>query len=197
MNDPFDTAQGDHMTSGRLAGKVASITGSDSGIGQATAIEMAREGAAGVVVDYLHDRSGGEDTCKEAEALGATAVLVHADISDKAQVAAMFDQALDAFGAVDIVMNNAGVDASGTHRHRFGSTSQPGPGHGADAFQPAGDGRPRPAGQAGAEHPVQTRRGASRDRPARCVPGLERRRLVTGSTYVMDGDLMQNHGQGA
>lgn len=102
------------MTPGRLTGKVALITGSDSGIGQATASEFAREGAAGVVVHYLHDRAGGEATCKEAEALGAKAVLVQADISDEAQVAQMFDEALRAFGAIDILMNNAGVDASGT-----------------------------------------------------------------------------------
>ena len=108
------TNQGDDMTPGRLTGKVALITGSNSGIGQATAIEFAREGAAGVAVHYLHDRAGGEDTAKEVKALGATAVLVQADISDEAQVTRMFDEAIKAFGAIDILMNNAGVDASGT-----------------------------------------------------------------------------------
>ncbi|PLS75199.1 MAG: short-chain dehydrogenase [Actinobacteria bacterium] len=102
------------MTQPRLAGQVALITGSDSGIGQATAIEFAREGADGVVVHYLHDRAGGEDTCKEVEAAGGVAVLVQADISDEAQVARMFDEAMRRFDAIDVLMNNAGVDASGT-----------------------------------------------------------------------------------
>jgi len=75
------------------------------------AIEFAREGVAGIVVHYLHDRAGGALTCKEAT---RWAVLVHADIGDEAEVAAMFDDAVTAFGAIDILMNNAGVDASGT-----------------------------------------------------------------------------------
>ncbi|MGI8777091.1 MAG: SDR family NAD(P)-dependent oxidoreductase [Acidimicrobiales bacterium] len=102
------------MTPARLAGKVALITGSDSGIGQATAIEFAKEGAAGVVIHFLHDRAGGEDTHREVEAAGARAILVQADISEEAEVARIFDEAMKAFDAIDILMNNAGVDASGT-----------------------------------------------------------------------------------
>ncbi|MDQ2706777.1 MAG: SDR family oxidoreductase [Actinomycetota bacterium] len=98
---------------GRLDGLVALITGSDSGIGQASAIEFAREGAD-VVVHYLHDKAGAEDTRKEIESLGRQAFVVQADISDEAQVEAMFDTAADAVGTLDVLMNNAGVDASGT-----------------------------------------------------------------------------------
>ena len=101
------------MTAGRLDGLVALITGSDSGIGQASAIEFAHEGAD-VVVHYLHDSNGAEDTRKEIEAAGRRAVVVQADISDEQQVEAMFDTALAAFDTLDILMNNAGVDASGT-----------------------------------------------------------------------------------
>ncbi len=100
------------MTVGRLQERVALITGSDSGIGQATAIEFAREGAD-VVVHYLEDRAGAEHTRAEVEAAGRRAVVVQADIADERQVEAMFDAATGAFGAIDILMNNAGVDASG------------------------------------------------------------------------------------
>ena len=100
------------MAEQRLAGKVALITGSDSGIGQATAIEFAREGAD-VVVHFLHDADGAEETRTAVTAEGGKAIVVRADVSDENQVASMFDQAVDTFGSIDILMNNAGVDASG------------------------------------------------------------------------------------
>ncbi|MGN9813196.1 glucose 1-dehydrogenase [Micromonospora sp. BQ11] len=97
---------------GRLTGMTALITGSDSGIGQATAIEFGREGAD-VVVHYLHDHAGANHTKAEIEKTGQRAVVVQGDISVEHQVEAMFDEALTAFGRLDILMNNAGVDASG------------------------------------------------------------------------------------
>ncbi len=100
------------MTTGRLEGKVALITGSDSGIGQATAVQFAKEGAD-VVVNYLHDSDGAEKTRAAVTAEGRQAVVVQADVSDEDQVASLFDQAVEAFGSVHILMNNAGVDASG------------------------------------------------------------------------------------
>lgn len=99
---------------GRLDGKIALITGSDSGIGQGTAIEFAREGAD-VVVTYHEDESGAQETRNEVEELGRRAIVVQVDTSDEASVEALFDAAVDAFGAVDILVNNAGVDASGIH----------------------------------------------------------------------------------
>ena len=100
------------MTTKRLEGKVALITGSDSGIGQATAVAFAREGAD-VVVHYLHDAQGAEQTRAAVAAEGRRAITVAADVSDEDQVAALFDRAVEKFGAIDILMNNAGVDASG------------------------------------------------------------------------------------
>ncbi|GGM04149.1 MULTISPECIES: glucose 1-dehydrogenase [Micromonospora] len=97
---------------GRLDGRTALITGSDSGIGQATAIEFGREGAD-VVVHYLHDHDGANHTRQQVEAAGRRATVIQGDISDEAQVEAMFDEALDSFGSLDILMNDAGVDASG------------------------------------------------------------------------------------
>ncbi len=101
------------MTAQRLAGKVALITGSDSGIGRATAAAFADEGAD-VVITYLHDAEGADSTRQDVEAAGRKAIVVQLDISDENQVAAAFDRAVEVFGSIDILMNNAGVDASGT-----------------------------------------------------------------------------------
>lgn len=97
---------------GALTDKVALITGSESGIGQGTAIEFAREGAD-VVVNYLHDKDGAEDTMRQVRGFGRQAILVQADVSREDEVERLFREAVDAFGRVDILMNNAGVDASG------------------------------------------------------------------------------------
>ena len=101
------------MTTKRLDGKVALITGSDSGIGQASAVEFAKEGAD-LVVHYLNDADGADRTRKAVEAQDRRALVVQCDVTDENQVEAMFDQALEKFSTLDILMNNAGVDASGT-----------------------------------------------------------------------------------
>ena len=101
------------MADGRLHGRVALITGSDSGIGQATAIEFAKEGAD-VVVHYLADDEGAEETRRRVEAEGRHAIVAQADIAAEDDVDRLFEAAAEAFGRVDILMNNAGVDASGT-----------------------------------------------------------------------------------
>ena len=101
------------MTLRRLEGKVALITGSDSGIGQATAIRFAEEGAD-VVVHYLHDADGAERTRAGVEAAGRRGVVIQADVQEEDQVERMFDAAVAQLGTLDILMNNAGVDASGT-----------------------------------------------------------------------------------
>ena len=98
---------------GRLDGKVALITGSDSGIGQATAIRFAQEGAD-VVVHYLDDADGAERTRAGVAAAGRRAVVTQADVKEESEVEQMFDAAVAEFGSPDILMNNAGVDASGT-----------------------------------------------------------------------------------
>lgn len=99
---------------GRLDGKVSLITGSDSGIGKATAEAFASEGAD-VVVTYLHDADGAAQTRAAVEAAGRRGLVVQCDVRDESQVDAMFDLAIETFGTLDILVNNAGVDASGTH----------------------------------------------------------------------------------
>ena len=96
----------------RLQDKIALITGSDSGIGQGTAIEFAKEGAD-VVVHYLDDAEGADRTRQAIEAEGRRAIAVQADITDEQAVHRLFEEAVEAFDGVDILVNNAGVDASG------------------------------------------------------------------------------------
>jgi glucose 1-dehydrogenase len=97
----------------KLTDKVAMITGSDSGIGHATAVEFAKEGAD-VVVNYLHDEEGANKTKDEVEAQGRRAIVVQADHGHEDQVEKLFAAGLEEFGRIDILMNNASVDASGT-----------------------------------------------------------------------------------
>jgi glucose 1-dehydrogenase len=99
---------------GKLDNHVALITGSDSGIGHASAVEFATHGAD-VVVNYLHDEEGAERTKQEVEAQGRRAIVVRADHGYEDQVIKLFAAAFETFGAIDVLMNNASVDASGVH----------------------------------------------------------------------------------
>lgn len=96
----------------RLNGKTAIVTGGGSGIGRATAELFAREGARVVVADYRHDT--GEATVRAIKAAGGDALFVAVDVSDPPQVERMVQAALDAYGGIDILFNNAGMLAFGT-----------------------------------------------------------------------------------
>ncbi len=91
----------------RLQDKVALITGSGSGIGRATALLFAKEGAAVVVADV--NDSGGEETVQLVRQAGGEAVFVHADVAHAADCAAMVNQAESSFGKLNILFNNAGI----------------------------------------------------------------------------------------
>ena len=93
---------------GKLTNRVALITGSGRNIGRALALEMAREGA-NIIVNAKANRSEADVVAKEADALGVKAIVTLADVSDKSQVDAMFSQALDTFGRVDILVSNAAI----------------------------------------------------------------------------------------
>ena len=99
---------------GKLNDKVALITGSDSGIGHSSAVEFAREGA-NVIVNYLEDEQGANKTREEVQAQGRKAIVVQADHGFEANVQRLFGTALEEFGHIDILMNNASVDASGVY----------------------------------------------------------------------------------
>jgi glucose 1-dehydrogenase len=100
------------MEGKRLEGEVAIVTGSDSGIGQATAIAFAREGAD-VAVTWLHDEAGAERTRRAVEAEGRRTIVFHLDQRDPASVAALFDETRSRLGTPTILVNDAGIDASG------------------------------------------------------------------------------------
>ncbi|MGH6693298.1 MAG: SDR family NAD(P)-dependent oxidoreductase [Gammaproteobacteria bacterium] len=88
-------------------GKTAIITGGGSGIGRATAVLLARQGAAIVVADY--NEGGAKETVAQIEAAGGRAAAVRADVSKPADLDAMFAFAESSFGGFDILYNNAGV----------------------------------------------------------------------------------------
>jgi glucose 1-dehydrogenase len=95
--------------SGRLAGKVAIVTGSGSGIGQSIAIRFASEGAT-VVVDYRNNIEKSQETASKAEAAGGKAILVRADVTNLSDTQNLIDQAYQQLGRCDILVNNAGIE---------------------------------------------------------------------------------------
>ena len=107
------TNRGDEMEEKRLDGELAIVTGADSGIGQATAIAFAREGAD-VVITYLHDRQGAEQTAREVDAAGRKAAVFQLDQRESKNVRQLF-QDVRQIGLPTILVNNAGVDAAGKH----------------------------------------------------------------------------------
>ena len=92
----------------RLQGQTAIVTGSSSGLGQGIAIEMGKEGA-NVCINYHSDEEGANQTLQAIEEAGARGFIIQADVSDPDDVKQMFDQTIDTFGTVDILMNNAGI----------------------------------------------------------------------------------------
>jgi NAD(P)-dependent dehydrogenase (short-subunit alcohol dehydrogenase family) len=93
---------------GRVSGKVALITGGGSGIGRATAVVFAREGAKVVIADY--NREGGEQTVKTIKSAGGEATFVEANVAIAKQVEAMVAKAVEAYGRLDCAFNNAGIE---------------------------------------------------------------------------------------
>jgi NAD(P)-dependent dehydrogenase (short-subunit alcohol dehydrogenase family) len=92
--------------SGRLRGKVAIITGGDSGIGRAVAALFAREGAR-LAIGYLEEEADAQETLAIIEKEGAEGMLVKGDVGDKAFCADFVTQVVDKFGGLDILVNNA------------------------------------------------------------------------------------------
>ncbi len=92
-----------------LKQKVAIVTGSDSGIGRAIAINLAASGAA-VVINYAHNQAKAEEVRQAIEQNGGTAIVIQADVSNIQQVYALVQQTVDHFHRLDIMVNNAGME---------------------------------------------------------------------------------------
>lgn len=94
---------------GRLAGKVAIVTGSDSGIGRAIAVRFAQEGAA-VTVNYHSNARNAQETKAEIEQRGGKALVVQANVASADDTQRLVDETVKAFGTLDILVNNAGME---------------------------------------------------------------------------------------
>ncbi len=96
----------------KLEGKTALITGSDSGIGQATAVEFAKEGAK-IVITYRSDEEGAKKTLQQVKDAGGDGIIIYVDVSEEDKVEKMFDKAIEKYGTVDILVNNAAINGQG------------------------------------------------------------------------------------
>ncbi|SAL17814.1 SDR family oxidoreductase [Caballeronia humi] len=101
-----DHGEKSYKGSGRLAGKVALITGGDSGIGRAVAIAYAREGAD-VAISYLDEDEDAQETARWVEEAGRRPLLLPGDITDRAHCRELVAKTVDMFGRIDVIVNNA------------------------------------------------------------------------------------------
>ena len=105
-----------------LKDKAAIVTGSDSGIGRAIALELAKQGAA-VTINYHKNEDAANATKKEIEDAGGRAQVVQADVSSVADIQKLVDSTVSAFGRLDILVNNAGMETRtstlDTTEHQF------------------------------------------------------------------------------
>ena len=109
LMDPVpDHGEESYVGHERLAGKKAIVTGGDSGIGRAVAIAFAREGAD-VLVGYLEEDEDAAETARWIEREGRQAPLVRGDLADPAHCRRVVADAVDAFGRIDILVNNAAL----------------------------------------------------------------------------------------
>lgn len=105
--DPYpDCGEQSYKGSGRLANKIALVTGADSGIGRAVAIAFAREGAD-VAIAYLDEHEDARETARWVEEAGRQCLLLPGDIAQKANCQALVDKTVEQFGRIDVLVNNA------------------------------------------------------------------------------------------
>jgi NAD(P)-dependent dehydrogenase (short-subunit alcohol dehydrogenase family) len=108
MSPAPDHGEDSYRGSGRLSGKAAIVTGGDSGIGRAVAIAFAREGAD-VLISYLDEHDDAKATQQWVEKAGQRAVLVSGDLSQEQHCEALIQRAVEDFGRLDILVNNAAM----------------------------------------------------------------------------------------
>jgi NAD(P)-dependent dehydrogenase (short-subunit alcohol dehydrogenase family) len=106
-----DHGESSYVGHGRLAGKKTLITGADSGIGRAVALAYAREGAD-VLISYLNEHEDARETERLVKEAGQKAVLMAGDLADPAHCRALVDRAVQEFGRIDVLVNNAAFQMS-------------------------------------------------------------------------------------
>ena len=111
MNPQPDYGETSYRGSDRLAGRRAVITGADSGIGRAVALAYAREGAD-VLISYLDEHDDAKETERLVTSAGRRAVLMPGDIKDPRHCRQIIAQAVEAFGTIDVLVNNAAHQAT-------------------------------------------------------------------------------------
>ncbi|MGP2442129.1 SDR family oxidoreductase [Streptomyces sp. JW3] len=124
MDPPPDHGEQSYRGSGRLDGRKAVITGGDSGIGRAVALAFAREGADVLFTHLAEEKDDAAETARWIEDAGRRAVPVSCDIREEDQCRALVERAVDTFGRIDVLVNNAayqmaqpdGIEAIGTEQ---------------------------------------------------------------------------------
>jgi NAD(P)-dependent dehydrogenase (short-subunit alcohol dehydrogenase family) len=111
MHTKADHGEQSYKGSGKLNGKKAIITGGDSGIGRAVAIAFAREGAD-ILISYLNEEEDAKETAMLVEQAGRQAVLLPGDISQEEHCVRIIETAVEQFGQIDILVNNAAFQMS-------------------------------------------------------------------------------------
>ncbi|MGV7241757.1 glucose 1-dehydrogenase [uncultured Caballeronia sp.] len=106
MDPQPDHGEKSYKGAGKLAGKIALITGADSGIGRAVAIAFAREGAD-IAISYLDEDEDAKETARWVEEAGRKSLLLPGDITDYAHCRALVAKTVETFGRVDVLVNNA------------------------------------------------------------------------------------------
>ncbi|WP_127754296.1 SDR family oxidoreductase [Devosia sp. 1566] len=106
LDPPADHGEDSYKGSGKLTGKVALITGADSGIGRAVAIAFAREGAD-ILLSYLSEDQDANSTAELVRQAGRTALVMAGDITKESHCRALVQAAVDQLGRLDILVNNA------------------------------------------------------------------------------------------
>ncbi|SEQ45672.1 hypothetical protein SAMN03159444_01715 [Pseudomonas sp. NFACC02] len=110
--EPYpDCGEASYKGSGRLANKIALITGADSGIGRAVAIAFAREGAD-VAISYLDEHEDAKETARWVEEAGRQCLLLPGDLANKAHCSAIVNETVEKFGRIDVLVNNAAFQMS-------------------------------------------------------------------------------------
>src|SRR5262245_32673876 len=104
------TNEGGKVMAGLVQGKIALVTGGSSGIGRATALAFAREGAKVVVADVMVD--GGEETVQLVKAAGGDAIFVKTDMANPSDIEAVVQKAVSTYGRLDCAHNNAGIEGA-------------------------------------------------------------------------------------